>query len=773
MQTLEITNFGGGIVDNVVSAPGRMQAMHNVELYRADDGAKIRQRSGLSPFTNRLGTGDQTIGGIFTQGDMTFAQSSKKLYDTSTGTAVSTPSGSTDAVWVGNVSTASSTTYQGDAFHVYPLWRTPGYARGMMAVHRDSSTTCVSLPYGLPYANISSVPSGGGSYLYRAYYKYVYTAKAFGTSESAQHVVYGPPCDVVSGTGYSGNVTFGGLLATPYGFYYTSPTAAKGMLYIVVCRTTNGGSVYYEVSTTAASFTYGGAFYSQDIAITTTDADLVANNVAYFQTEMPNTRLGAYISHATEEDSDAIRGFRLYNGRMYILLSHDSVYQSKADRPREFGDTAYTNIGELTYGIGAGPNGIVVTCEENLYRIDGVFEDDGSGGMVATKIGQIEPPLSPGCVVDTPEGTYWLSRTAVWFTDGINVSKISEMCPNYITTVTSRLSSTTVQHFVNGCYSPHLRKVFWCVSKNATGNQASKILVYDIGMSSADAHVFYTWANNGESDTAVAVGPSYEYPIVTSDTHGYLYNLIASPSFTARSYDYTYAEASTSSAWEKTAIRWNIETAPLDFGARGAVKYTPSMSAVFNVALYDNETAYASLYGSTDDLGLAVGLGTTLNSSSRSADLTPVLLDTTAGDHTVKRHFPARYLRCKSRTIIMANGYAAIYETADYGTVEINATLKTATFTDTASYDWPTEVVGYYISFETDNYVRDYPITVRSNDTITFSDSGNNSVTGSAKGWVIRGHPKGHVFRLLSLSIDYETNGNGLDPFNTADSKEP
>jgi len=782
MQTLEIKDFGGGIVDSkYAGSPGRMSDMTNVELYESDSGKKIKQRRGFDPFTNRLGTGDQTIGGIFSHGQIAYAQSSSKLFNTSTGVAVSTPSTSTTAFSVISADTGTVTSYQSDPYHLFVMTHTYSSGQAIYAVHKDSTTTEVITPLTvpLPMAYYSSSGTGSGySYGYRAHLRWVYYSYSFETGEYSQHVVNGPATSTqIVTTTMSNSVTYNYVtmkLGSSTYFNYGSSSATKGKLYLVLCRTTNGGTVYYEVSSTLVS--YAGPFDLQTITDNVSDATLVTKSVAYFQTEMNNFALsdGWTPSYATITDNSMnyLKAMRMFNSHMYVLNYSSTVRHSKYANPREYGDTAYVDLPETTLALGATPNGVVVFCERNVFRIDGYFDDDGSGGMTVSKIGPANYPISASAVVDTPNGTYWLADDGVWFTDGVSLRKVSVKSSAYITGAIDGISFTNTR-YINGCYVPSLNKVFWCISKNAVGNSASTILVYDEMMSDQDSEVFYKWYNSGATDTCVAAGSSNEYPLIIANSHGYLFNL-ANAVYSTVNYDRTYADSSTSTAWEKTAIQYSASTADIDFMDADSVKYAPMMHASFLVdsAPDYGVRLYASTYGSTDDYGLCTALSAENNKSGSSYSLKNILLPASVGVAVIKRHFPATKLRCKTRKLTFSNALVALYGHAEYGVTEINATLKTATFTDTASYDWPVEVVGYYISFETDSYVRNYLITARTADTLTFSDSGNYSVTGSSKGWIIRGYPKGQVFNLTGVKLFYETNGNGVDPYNTADSKE-
>ena len=115
------------------------------------------------------------------------------------------------------------------------------------------------------------------------------------------------------------------------------------------------------------------------------------------------------------------------------------------------------------------------------------------------------------------------------------------------------------------------------------------------------------------------------------------------------------------------------------------------------------------------------------------------------------RRFPVKTLRCSFKQIQITQAYTAIYNSDTYGSGVVNSTTKQVTITGT----WPTDVVDYYISFETDNYSKQYQITSRNSDTVlTYLDPSTAQPTGSAK-WVINGYPKGEIFNILSYVVYY------------------
>jgi hypothetical protein len=129
-------------------------------------------------------------------------------------------------------------------------------------------------------------------------------------------------------------------------------------------------------------------------------------------------------------------------------------------------------------------------------------------------------------------------------------------------------------------------------------------------------------------------------------------------------------------------------------------------------------------------------------------------------------------LRCNYKAIQLSNALVAIVNSDLLGTININSVAKTATLVGSGTYDWPGNSVDYYLAFQVDNYVREYLVTSRTDDVLTYADGGGFSATATNQTWVLRGYPKGDVLNLLNYSINYEISGPTLGVYNNADSGE-
>jgi hypothetical protein len=105
----------------------------------------------------------------------------------------------------------------------------------------------------------------------------------------------------------------------------------------------------------------------------------------------------------------------------------------------------------------------------------------------------------------------------------------------------------------------------------------------------------------------------------------------------------------------------------------------------------------------------------------------------------------------------------AIASSDDIEEANVDPDLLEADLNSTA-FEWPVDVVDYFIAFETDNYQTEYKILTRTDKVLTFQSAALLPAFGNLK-WVIRGYPKGEVMNLLSYTIGYTVFGDTQDSF--------
>jgi hypothetical protein len=100
----------------------------------------------------------------------------------------------------------------------------------------------------------------------------------------------------------------------------------------------------------------------------------------------------------------------------------------------------------------------------------------------------------------------------------------------------------------------------------------------------------------------------------------------------------------------------------------------------------------------------------------------------------------------------------------------VNNSAKTANLITPSGYSsltWPLDVVGMYISFQADGYVKQYQITSLDSTFkyAFYSDPNNTSVNSSSSPWVIRGTMKEQSPTITSVTLYYSPLGEKFQKY--------
>jgi hypothetical protein len=212
-------------------------------------------------------------------------------------------------------------------------------------------------------------------------------------------------------------------------------------------------------------------------------------------------------------------------------------------------------------------------------------------------------------------------------------------------------------------------------------------------------------------------------------------------------------------------IIWDLESCAFNFGTTFMRKWVTRINLTCK-----NETNLSLAIQSINDDGRKVG---ELKPIRFRGNLTWGDPDAVWGDDSFIwnfdgfidefRRFPSGNLRCNYKQVKLTNAFINIFNSDTYGQGTVDNSLKTVNL----SGDWPSSAVNYQIFFESDNYSRGYDITGISGTQLTYSDAGNLSPNGQYK-WIIRGFPKGEVFRLISYCLHYAIIGKTQQGFRSS-----
>jgi hypothetical protein len=304
------------------------------------------------------------------------------------------------------------------------------------------------------------------------------------------------------------------------------------------------------------------------------------------------------------------------------------------------------------------------------------------------------------------------------------------------------------------------------VQADSGSTECDKIFVLDLNFGVSRDMPFTTWSG-GTSFVPTAI-EFIDGDLIRGDSRGYIFRHDDSI--------YTDPKVDTGVAaedWNTQVITYDYISAATNFGTDYERKFVPRITLVA-----DNETNLSLLIKSVNDDGRL------------TEECKPIRFrgNLTWGDETVYwgdpniiwnyegiideyRRFPAKSLRCSYKQIQLTNAEVAIISSDLIGAVTVDTTAHTATLDD-SDFDWPGNIVDYYIAFANDNYDREYLIESVTSDVVTFDD--DNSIAPNSAGleWVIRGKPKGEVLYLQSFTVHYAVFGKTQQAFTNAGTGE-
>ncbi len=501
---------------------------------------------------------------------------------------------------------------------------------------------------------------------------------------------------------------------------------------IEIYRTTKNGSVYYLVDT----ITNGTSTYTD----TTTDSDLVLNNSLYttggrVENEPPPvSRLihtvedTTYYGYVTE-GSDVL-GNRI---RQSIAGDGDSC-------PGDF----YVDLDEDLVGMSSARGRLVAFTDVAIYRIEGGFDQYGRGALVANRFTDTVGLLSSRSLVRIDDGILFAGTDGFYFTDGFITRKLTK----HLNTTYSALYN---KDKIVGTLDDIKKRVWWGCQFNSgsSDNDGGLLLFLNKGLGEESA---FTTVSGGDSFVPTAFS-FFDGQIIRGDSRGYV--LKHDPAYLT---DPLIDTGDTPDNWDTQTIMHDWKSCATDCGLEDVRKWATR--------------AFVKTEKSTDQSFQP----TSINDLGRiENDLIPIRFRghdfywgdplfiwgdrdffwnyTQTGLNQDMRRFPAPAGRFTYKQFELSNAKVAIIGSDSLGEATVNFSAKTATLVDSVTYDFPTNLKGYYIAFANDDYDTEFEITDYTADQVTFSDAGGDAPANGNYEWIIRGYPKGEVMHIMSASF--------------------
>lgn len=732
-QFLEVNNFSGGMTDNIIGAPqNQFEEARNFYIEKYGDLGKLLIRPGLRPddTTNTRVPTNVRLCRIFDLEQQIFQISSKKLYYNNSGfTQVVGPSGNP----VFNA---------GDDYAMYSVtkWNkhailTNNFIPSVMKVFKNGlNWYCHNL--GLPA--LASTPTctgtgSGKSYIYAFKYTYQYVSNGVTLQEDGQTV-------------YSGQILNTNDPATTNIAISAIPVLSNGVtenydtanIKVNIYRTQNNGSVFYYLGQVAN----GTTTFTDNVADTTA----INNAILYSSGNVPDHEKPPSSKFVHQTNDILCLGYVKEGATTYPNRARFSNRYSPWSCPGSF----YEDFDEEIKGISSCSNYPIYFCDKKVYRIEGYFLPDGSGGVVKKIISETAGCVSENSIVQTEGGVFWAGNDGFYWTDGYKVVRLSS-------DINITYKSLYNKQKIAACYDSKYELVLFSVQEVATSTENDLIFVCHLKAGISETTPFTQWDGGYNRTNFSPTCLHYYLKTYHGESNGYLlYH-----DFSALD-DIKISVGSASTTWTNLAIIYSLNSPAFDFGTDSYRKWVPWISVVA-----ENASALSlQIYSNNDNSGVLKALKEVVYSGTIAWGDTRYLW----GDLSIrwnyfpfiafKRRMPVPGARCMLKQVIFTNSYTLITSSTILGAGTFNGSAKTVTI----SGSWSVDLTDYYVSCSADNYVNQYKVLSIAGSTITVQDSGGTLPTGSYS-WKVYGYKKGEVLKLQSYSIIYGMTSPSLQTF--------
>lgn len=442
-------------------------------------------------------------------------------------------------------------------------------------------------------------------------------------------------------------------------------------------------------------------------------------------------------------------------------VNKSRVKQSSKFDPDSVPGANYVDLEDEITGMGYVGIYPIAFCKKRIYRLEGFFDDQGNGQIDKREIARTIGSINHQSIVNTLSGCFFATEAGFYFTDGFTVVKVSH---NFDTRYKALVATATQKARIYGEYDVTNSRIYWCCTSESTASENDIIYVLDLKwgirpLPNSTDFANATFTNIVPSSLTwkpCCLGFDASGNFVIGDSRGYLFEFDQN-----KFSDPIVNTAANPSTWGTSAIVWDHEGPAFSFGTSDQKKI-----ALWCTTVLDNQSNVSLQIGSkSDDSGVFTALKEIRfrgNITWRDIDapswrpdpdgykwrIFPILIE--------KRRFPSRPNRFLYKQIQVTNSFTNIARSDDFGTALVNKGGSTATLNTYPTISWPTDLIEYYISFESDGYVTNYAILTRTANILTFSDSTKNAADAATSKWLIRGVRKNERLNLISYSISWE-----------------
>lgn len=753
-QPLQIDDFSGGVTDNYVDAPpNKAKRMDNL-LITPNKKAKIRPGSKLFNSTNfQTPNGNHRVSKLINfvnDSDLLIGSFTDLFYITNSWNKIIGPTGNTVFNQGDFFSRISSAQWSKHAFLTNDEFAT------VQKIYRDEFGAYQLRTAGLPVLQSTPVITPGAvgthNYIYAFARRYSYNV------ETVEFLDIGPTTQVLVENSQAPNISPNAITGIPVLSNGATQNYDLSNILIDIYRSIDNGQTLFKIGAVTNGVTVFADNFS-DLSIQNNEKIYTSGGVV--NNDPPPSARIIHIVNSVAYYGDVMEGSQRIKGR---------VRQSIQSDPDSCPSSFFLDLDEDIQGISSVRGIPIALCSKSIYRLDGVFDERGQGGMTFQKINDTAGCVSHESIVQTIDGIFWAGNDGFYYSDGYRVQKISDDSnPTYKGIV----QNDTQKNNITGIYEEENKRIWWGVQSDPSSLDNDSCFILDTRWGISEKSSFTT-ASGGASFQPTALA-YYKRQLVRGDKHGYIFK-----------HDDTYFTDpkinvfKDPSVWGVQTIIWDYESAAFNFGTSFVRKWVPKVSV--NAKNLSNLSL--QIISNNDDQRIVEKL----SPIRFRGNIFWGQIELVWGDDSIVwnkdgiidqiRFFPNRSLRCEYKQIRFTNAYVIITNSDTLGKAtitdpvgpSIDPSLRYVDLDNSVDFKWPGDAVDYYISFSDDGYVKEYLVILRdSNARLSFTDSSASSVPAAGKSWVLRGYPKSELFFLNSYVVHYSMQTDSQRNYQSSD----
>lgn len=745
-QPFEVVGFQGGITDEVFS--GDTSTAFQLDNFFITSDKKLLSRPGSTlddADHSPIPAGNQRIGALinYARNDKLFVQSATKFYYRPAATGawqtLTGPSGN-DVLSAGSTANfIARGEWNKQLLVVSDAWAAP------MRVYKDGSNVYQVRNLGLPQlaSNPTITPSTAGtnSYVYAFVYNYTYTvqSKSFLDIGPTRWVTVTLSSD--PGT-HSNAITAIPVLTNSGGNNYDT-TNIKVEIY----RTINGGVNFYRVG----EVLNGTTTFTDSVsdANLQTNAQLYTNDGTLDYYPAPTAKylhiVGNMGFYGYTKDTDGEHPYRLH--------------QSVPGNPGFVPQITWVEVEDEVKGVGSVKGLPMLFCKRIIYRIDGLYDEQGRGGMNPIEVHHSAGCVSHASIVEAENYVFWAGNDGFYASDGYVVFKVSD---HLNTRYANLLASTTNAARIQGVFDETNRRVYWCVEQSSSNLENDSIFALDLRWGVTPKSSFTTASGNSFRPTALEMFNGYLY---RGDNNGFVFK--HDPSVLT---DPKVNTSLASNQWARETVLWTYTSNQYNFGSSFFRKFVSRilLQAGSNGNTTIQITASNDQGKKIRNLKIIRWRRNFIWGDSEFVWGNTDCIWQSEGLIEQWRRFPAGGLRLSYLQVTIKNGFGIVANSDTDGLATLTRSSKQLVI---ASGQWPADSVDYQITFAVDGYTRYYTVSAINGglDTLTLLDPNNTLPVNGTYAWELYGYKKDEALNLLGYNLHWDNVDQNQNTYGAGD----